>query len=549
MQFTEHENKIIIKVPVSAEAITTESITQALQTFGYERCFVLQAQLDNLLVEYQQLQQKVKNLVLAENSQILTYPIAERRAALLQLDIAENNMSASAIITTAWGGTHISANMLVKAAQDAGIVFGFHKENIIRLIQQASRVEPGIRLKATIANGREVMHGLHSRFVPLLPEMVKRHKRPLIESNGKADLRDFGAIPSVIIGQGVMQRIPPTMGEPGITVTGVQTPPLPGVNIEWQLGAGVKVSDSDADLLVATEDGLPRVVENGAAVDEVYTVNQVDLASGHITFKGSVVVNGNVATGMKVVAGGDIFIKGVMEGSLAEAGGDITIYGAIIGHQINGSAHEFSTFINAGGAIHCNMAQYSAFQCQGTLYASKYLMHCEAEATAVRLGTEESITGKIVGGHYFLSEHLSCAQLGSPSSGVVVIKLNRKLEPVMQQQELLRNQITQIKVRLAESKALLEQHLKLIGNQPDEQSHAMELAFEELKHELRQLVTTLRELESERLHILSNLSVTVTEKLFSAVEIQFGVESIRTRREYSPSRVHIIDGHPAIEPI
>lgn len=549
MLFTEHDNKIIIKVPVSAEAITAELIQLALQDAGFERCFLLQAQLDNLLAEYQQLQQKVKNLALAENKQELTYPIAERRAALLQLDIAENDMSASALITTAWGGTHISANMLVKAAQNCGVVFGFHKENILRLIQQASRVEPGVRLKATIAYGREVQHGLHSRFVPLLTEMVKRNRTPVINSADKADLRDFGAIPSVKVGEAVMQRIPPTNGEPGCSVTGLQVPALPGVNIEWQPGTGVTVSETDPDLLVATEDGLPRVIENGAAVDEVYTVNQVDLSSGHITFKGSVVVNGNVTTGMKVVAGGDIYIKGVMEGSLAEAGGDITIYGAIIGHQISGSSHGFSTFINAGADIHCNMAQYSAFQCQGTLYASKYLMHCEVEAKAVQLGTEENITGKIVGGHYFLSEQLSCAQLGSPASGVVVIKLNRKLKPIMQQQELLRSQITQNKVLLGESKNLLEQHLKLIGNVPDEQSHAMELAFEDLKHEIRQLVTTLRDLESERLHILNALSVTVTDKMFSAVEMHFGVESIRTRREYSPSKVHMIDGHLGIEPI
>lgn len=551
MQFTEHDQTIIITVSVSAEAISAEQIQQALREAGFGRCFLFQAQLDNLLAEYQQLQQKVKAMTLAENSKELSYPIAEKRPAQLTFEISDDKMKAVAFITAAWGGSPISANALVKAAQDLGIVFGFNKDNIIRLVQEASRVEPGTRLKADIAFGRVVKNGLPSRFEPLLADMVSRRKQPLVDSEAKADLRDFGAIPSVSAGEHLMRRLPPTNGEPGFTVTGEKTDPLPGVAIEWQLGTGVGLAADDEDLLLASQDGLPRAIENGATVDDVFTVAQVDLASGHIIFKGSVVVTGNVIAGMKVIAGGSVFIKGVVEGLLIEAGGDITIEGSIIGHQVaGGTEHEYSTKIKAQGDIYCNMAQYSAFECQGQLQATKYLMHCAVDAQSVLVGTEDKINGKVVGGYYQLAQYLHCGQLGSPSSGVVLIKLNRQLEPILEQQSLLRAQVGEAKALMEELKEQIDSQKKLLAGQPaDPQLQMFEQEFIQQRQLGLALLAELRELEAKRQQILQTLEVKVAQQLFSAVDVQFAQESVRSRREYGPSVVKIVDGHPAIIPL
>jgi len=312
----------------------------------------------------------------------------------------------------------------------------------------------------------------------------------------------------------------------------------------------VQFADDDPDLLLAIQDGLPRAIENGATVDEVFSVNQVDLTSGHIIFKGSVVINGNVTAGMKVIAGGNVFIKGVVEGQLVEAGGDIVIGGAIIGHQLTGGTQpECSTVLKAQGNIQCNMAQYSAFQCQGNIYASKYLMHCLVEAHSVLVGTEDKINGKVVGGQYHLAQNLSCGQLGSPSSGVVLIKLNRQLDPLIQQQALLRTQVVEAKDLLAELKEQIESQKKLLAGQVDPQMQMFEQEFVQQKKLAKVLLAELRELEVQRQQLLLTLDVKVTQQLFSAVEFQFGQETVRSRREYGPSVVKIVDGHPAIEPL
>ncbi len=551
MEFTEHDLNIIIKVPVSAAPLTADALKQAIIDAGFGRCFLNQNNLANLVAEYQEYQQKVKAMTLAENARVLTYPIAEKRPAQLAFEIAEDKMAAYAIITAAWGGAPISANELVKGAQQAGIVFGFQKENIIRLVQQASRAEPGSRLKVEVATGRVQANGMNSRFEPLIPDMVRRRNQPLVESEAKADLRDFGAIPAVAAGQPLMRRFPPTSGEPGINVIGEALPAEPGVLIDWQLGPGVGLSAEDPDLLLATQDGLPRAIDNGATVDEVFTVKNVDLTTGHIIFKGSVVVTGNVISGMKVVAGGNVIIQGVMEGDLVEAGGDINIVGSIIGHQLNPQSEtpEYSTVIRAQGDINCNIAQYSAFICGGQLMATKYLMHCSVEAETVLAGTAEKVTGKIVGGHYLLGKTLTCGQLGSPSSGVVVIKVNRHLTPLLQQQELMRSQLSQARAVLDELKQRIDKQRKLLAGQTDELIQKLEQEFAEQKELAKALIDEVRALEEQRLLLLPELKVKAIQQLFSAVEVQFGKEIIRSRREYGPSVIEIQDGHPAINPL
>ncbi|WP_449357036.1 hypothetical protein [Alishewanella longhuensis] len=88
---------------MSAEAITAEQVQQGLHDAGFGRCFFFQAQLDNLLAEYQQLQQKVKAMTLAANSKELRYPIAEKRPAQLSFEIAEDKMKAVAFINARLG--------------------------------------------------------------------------------------------------------------------------------------------------------------------------------------------------------------------------------------------------------------------------------------------------------------------------------------------------------------------------------------------------------------------------------------------------------------
>tara|TARA_R110002126_G_scaffold43475_21_gene124611 strand:- start:2363 stop:4021 length:1659 start_codon:yes stop_codon:yes gene_type:complete len=552
MQFTEHNNTIKISVPVSLAAISAADIQEHINANGFERCLILQDQLTNLLVEYQQIQQKIKENLLAENSKELSYRIAEKRDAELTFDISEDKMTATAIITAAWGGAPVSANALVKSAQASGIVFGFSKEQIIKLVSYAAKAEPGSKVKLMIARGRVMVPGANSRFEALLSEMESRRNRPVVKTDEKADLRDFGVIPAIRIDEAIMRRHPPTAGVAGMLVTGEMIPATPGLQIEWQLGEGVVLAEKDANLLLAARDGLPRVIEAGATVDEVFTVKNVDLATGHIVFRGSVVVTGNVTEGMKVVAGGNVFVKGMVEGTLIEAGGDITITGSVIGHQLAQAEQEseYSTELKATGDIQCNLAQYSRITCGGNLYVSKQLMHCAVSAAIVYAGPEDNPNGKLVGGYFYLDQGIFCGNLGAPSSSAVLVKLNRQLDPIVEKQEVLRSSVAGERAEMEEIRQQLEKLKKIEGNAQIEMRRLELVAkFDEHKELAVSLINDIKILEAQRQEKLAELLIVVRQQLFSAVEIHFGKDQVKSRREYGPSKVVLVDGSPSIEPL
>lgn len=550
MQFTVHDNIITITVPVTLTPVSQQDIQQALQQAGYGRWFILQEPLDNLLAEYQQQQQHINDNPSPEPVE-LTAQVAERRPAQLHFDISNDRMSVSAIITAAWGGQPVSANDLVKAAQEAGIVYGFMKEQIIRIIAYASKALPGTKAKLVIARGRPVINGQNSRFEPLIPEMECRPNKPQIYADEKADLRDFGAIPSVLTGDPVMRRHVPTTGTGGLTVDGQVIPATPGDVIEWTPGPGTEVSADDPDLLLAAQDGLPRITEAGAVVDQVFTVKNVDLATGHIIFRGSVIVNGDVSEGMKVIAGGDIFVKGFFEGALLEAGGNVRVAGPVIGHQLTSADYnsEYSTEIRAKGDILCNLAQYVRFQCEGNLYVNKQLMHSFVSAAQVYAGVEGKANGKIIGGYFYLDKGLECGNLGSPASSPILISLNRLVDPIMEKQQVLRDSVNSVKTDMEDIRVQLENLKKIESSaQTEELRQQFVTQFEEHKTVAKALIGDIKQLEQQKQELLATLQVKVHQQLFSAVEMRFGTEVIRSRREYGPSKVSIADGTLAIEP-
>ena len=280
MQFTEHNNSIKITVPVTLDALSAHDVNTQLQAAGFGRCLIIQDQITNLLVEYQQIQQKIKEKLQPEGAQ-LTYRIAEKRDAELSFNIADDQMSAAAIITAAWGGAPVSANALVKSAQEAGIVFGFSKEHIIKLVSHASKAEPGSKVKLVIARGRPVVHGENSRFEPLIPEMQSRRNKPLVQSEEKADLRDFGVIPAVRAGDTLMRRHPPTAGIDGMTVTGSAIAAVPGqVDFTLQPPQKKNMLTTIGDFITALDNPNISGSAFNEAVNDVLT--QIDNASSNI---------------------------------------------------------------------------------------------------------------------------------------------------------------------------------------------------------------------------------------------------------------------------
>lgn len=536
-------------MPVTQTNLTIDLLKEQLHQAGYGRCLLLQEQIKNLLLEYQQIQQKIKQQQQAEGY-VLKYKVAERIHAQLKVELSSDSMLATAEITAAYGGNPISANDAVKAGQEAGIVFGFQKEQILQLVAQASRAEPGTKVKAEIAAGRQPSPGRDSVFELLIRDMSTRSKQPVARSEGKVDLRDFGAIASVKVGEALMRRHPPTKGKEGMTVTGSRLPALDGQQLPWGSAEGSEISADNPDLLVASRDGMPRLMDACVSVDEVFVINKVDAGSGHIIFKGAVVINGDVAEAMKVIAGGNVFVKGLFEGDLIESGGDVTIAGAIIGHQVGevGENTELSTVVRAKGNIQCTLAQYASIKCGGRLTVAKQLLHCQVEADSVLAGTEEKANGKIVGGRYYLGNGLRCGNLGAPSGSLLQILLNKQMDPLIEKQNVLRTSLVGLKAEME----LVKQHVEQLKQMEksaavQEQMSAMVEEYEEHRTIAAAFIGDIKQLEEQRRQLLLSVCVEVTQQLFAGVETSFGNELLKTKKEYGPSRIRLSEQGVVVE--
>jgi uncharacterized protein (DUF342 family) len=551
MQFSRNEDTISIDVMITLLPLTPALIREGMTEAGFGRCFVVNDQMTNLLSDYQALQSDLKLKKIPDGYR-LQRKIALRKNAELKFDIAPDAMTASATIVAAWGGSPISANDMVKAAQEYGITFGFQKDQIVNLIATASRTEPGVVTSKVIAIGRAMEPGLNARFEAMVEGMSVRVNKPLMSSNSRSDLRDFGIIPSVKQGQAVVRRLPPTKGVDGINVRSEVTLAAPGTQIEWKNEDGVEICPNDIDLVIAARDGMPRILEAGATVDEVYAVKTVDLSTGHIQFRGSVIVNGDVTQGMKVIAGGNVFIKGAVEGDLVESGGDVTIGGSIIGHQVNVGTDEeqFSTIVKAKGDIRCTLAQYVKIDCEGDFHATKQINHCHVSSRMVVAGVEDKLNGKVVGGHFYLDLGMKCGVLGSPSESTLIVNLNRRIDPVAEKQHALRQNVAAVKVEMEQIKSSIEQMKKLDkSDATTEHINAFVEDFEAQKSVALALIEDIKRLETQRVALMAETAVIVKQQMFGGVEVDVGTEKILVKREYGPSQVKIIEAALKIDPL
>ena len=151
---------------------------------------------------------------------------------------------------------------------------------------------------------------------------------PAMGDDGKVDFRDVNLIQSVVPGQLLVRKKPPTEGRPGVSVTGEPIPATPGKDTHILAAKGVEISPNKLEAYAAIH-GIPALVKGRVAVQPVFQVEEVDFSVGNINFQGSVVITGNVNPGFTVKATEDIEVQGNVEQATLEAGGSIRVRGGV----------------------------------------------------------------------------------------------------------------------------------------------------------------------------------------------------------------------------
>jgi uncharacterized protein (DUF342 family) len=481
---------------------------------------------------------KELNSKLQTSTEPFSLTIGERRDGTVSVMVSADSMSAFATVTPARGGTPIRRHEILAALADRGVVSGLVQDEV----DFAAETQSGAPLP--VAHGRAPEHGKDTQFEKLVTEMKDRH--PHVDENGIADYRDLGLFVTVSPGQPLIRRIPPTQGTPGENVLGQALAPRPGKSIPFASGLkGTRPAPNDGDLLVAEIAGRPTLVPRGATVEPTLSVKRVDLSTGHLNFEGSVQIIGDVTTGMKVEATGDIHIGGTMEGARIDAGGDVVIKGGIVGtgelRDHAGNLLASAAQVYCGGSVAVRFVESGFVEAANSIIVDEFALQSELTAVnQVIVGKEGGQKGHVIGGVIRATLLAKMVVAGSRAGVLTTFEvginpiIKRKLEAVVARIEALEKEKEELKRVLTfgtrnKGKISLEVLDKAVRT------------YDRCLQEVADLTEELTVLETE-ISLADQAKVVIGQHAFGGVHVKIGNRARHITDERGGGTFHLTEG-------
>ena len=433
------------------------------------------------------------------------------------LRIDPHGMSALLTCSLALGGTAVQLQNILEDAEKRGITASLDLKAIERALREGGK-------DILIATGRSPVNGVDGRFESLVPSMKTR--TPHLDEHGLADFRDLGDVITVHVGDALIRRILPTNGEPGETVTGKVIPVKPGKNVSFSSKQnGATIDPADPDLLIAAISGCPVVTKDGATVEPVYTIKDVDLHIGNVNYDGTVHVTGDVLTGMSVKATGDIYVDGTVESATLEAGGDIVVKGGIIGgsEQHEQAVNKPDVAIQCKGSCTARFVQHTHITAGNGIFIHDVALLSELTAAQVIIvGDPGSRKGDIIGGIARATMLVKAKNIGSSANikTEVIVGADKALHEA---QDNTRKNLEATETRLASILKLLE----IAHAKPDFIPQEKVSAAEEMRDPLAAEIENLKQEEIElqkEIDLAHGAKVEVEKRIFGGTQVIMGLQ-------------------------
>jgi uncharacterized protein (DUF342 family) len=535
------------------DTISALSINELISSSEFTKLKVHTSNITNAVAE---LNDVLKPLQDKQSGREIRYQVLERVDASIIISIESDEMGATAEIMTAQGGDHLTAKAILTAAQEAGVKKGFSKEHLVKLAQLAAKEAPATQVSMLIASGKVAINGKDARIKPLVESAQTRILKPKKREDGSVDMRDLGDIICVKVGDPLIKKIPLTEGTQGYTVTATPLTPEPGNDVELIPGEGTVISPKNENVLLSKKVGLPKMIPNGMEVDEVYKIKNVSVATGNINFTGSVIIDGDVTEGMKVIASGDITVGGFVESAILESGGDITISGGIIGrkHDIETTKVTdvtMSVSVNAKGNIYAKYCQYAQITCSQDVRIENQLLHSLLSVNGrLWIGKSEKADGKLIGGFTTVGKSVHAGMIGAPAGSNTLINFDRRVnkfkDEIHELDELIHiesNKTTELKNAVNKLKALPKDKAK-----PDLLAKVA-ATYQIHSTRMGEMLVTKSDIEHNLQDYMHGVYIEANEKLYHGVEMTVGEFHDRSRREYGPSKMIYNERKIIIDPI
>lgn len=493
------------------DAIILDQLKQAIDAAGFGGHSIHQQHLEDAAAKY-------------NAGEAFEINIGEAVDGQFSISIDKDMMSAYLNCTLPLGGEPVQMQNILQEAKNKGITVELDLQAIEKAINDGGE-------NILIAAGRPPVHGESGKFEILFP--AKKTRGPRLDEHGLADFRELGEIIAVQAGDKLMRLVPPTDGVPGETVTGKVLPVKPGKKVAFSKKLeGATFEPSDTNLLIAAIPGCPVAAKDGVSVEPIYTVKNVDLHTGNISFIGTIQVSGDVHASMSIKATGDIFVDGTVESAMLEAGGDVTVKGGIIGGSElqTRPGERFHAAIKCNGSCTARFAQNAHITAGNGIFIHDLAMLSELNAGhQIIVGDKGSRKGDLIGGTANAAMLVKAQNIGSPAFLKTVVNVGAN--------QLLHEQhSTAKKAREASERKLADviKLLELAHSHPDKIPPETVKTAEATRDALNTEIETLRENEAElskEIDIAHKAQVVVEKHVHGGAEIRIGMEFYKTTED------------------
>lgn len=513
--------------------IEINHIYQALKNIGVDHYYLFDSEIENVV-------SSIKN---GQVSTVNGTLISQRLDAQLSIDVQEDEMAATMTVTGAYGGIPLRGPLIIEALTNKQIFKGINKDNLKALLLKSKDLAPGETTSEIIAVGRESIAGQDTIFESLVPNILDRVLQPQETDDGYVDMRNLGEVISVTKNTPLMKKIPATQGINGLTITGRNIIAPFGVDSDFQLYPGSSISPIDSNLLLADIDGTPLIHASGITIDNLLTLKSINATSGHVSFNGSIFVQDNIESGMKVSAAGSITVGGFIENAEVSAKGNVTVMNGIIGRPV-ADEDPLTCRVTAEGKVTTKLAQNAHLMAHSDIHITLHANHCILESLGsifVIDNTEKH--GTISGGKATANGFIKTANLGIEGGAYTKIQAFYDFSVQKETLHSLQKRYDDVSSQI----------IKIEKINIERQSPELAEKILRSKEKSNQDLLTLRSaLTQEQITFNSNLKqnhIFVTNKIFPRVDVQFNTEHLVTKREYSPSKISYSGYDIDIEPV
>ena len=462
-----------------------------------------------------------------------TVAVARARDGKAEITVSLDMMSARLVIHPPSGGREVTVPDIRQMLVGQGIVCGVDYEAIEETVEKHISEEPVL-----IASGKNAVEGRDARIEYTFE--MKTNMRPKEIEHDMVDFRELQSVFSVNKDAVLAVKTPAAPGQNGINVTGKPVVVKGVKDARFIAGKGTRLSRDGLQILSDIA-GQPVLKDRTIIVEPVLSVRgDVDYDTGNIDFAGSVFISGNIASGFSVRASENIEIGGVVEDCHIEAGGDVLIKGGIQGRN--------KGVVKAGRNASALFVQYGVIEAGGDIVAVEALHSTLSAGGNVFVS---SGNGRILGGKVSAGNFIEAKVVGSETYVRTVLSVGFKprekgrLEDKKREKAMRETSLGEIRKGLK----VLEQRREE-GDLPEAKAVLYEQlisASEELTRVIDQLGDEIWTLE-EGLEKSAKPEIRVSKVMHPNVAVTIGSLPFETKTELTFSTLRETEGRIEIVP-